>query len=198
MMYRALQFLLRYAPFVWSGRRFGQASFTLVELLLVLGILALLASGVVMTLNPVRILNDARTKATQYKISEAGDALSRIKGLSGKTSIQITGSGCSDCVCRTSTPVAQNPDCVAQWRTTLSRFEAEGAAQSVYGSLNDFVVDGYGAPFLLDENEGESGACSPDTLRSAGADGLYGTADDLFPYGDPNYIRNVSAGCQGT
>lgn len=177
-----------------------RASFTLIELLLVMGILSVVSTAVVVTINPIQRLNDARTKATQYKINELGDTLSRIKGLSGKTSIQMTGSGCSDCGCRTSTPVGDNVSCVSQWATSLSRFGTEGAAQGVYGSLVDFKSDAYGGPFLLDENEGEGGSadCRHDTLRSAGADGLYGTADDLFPYGNMNYIKNVTPGCQGT
>jgi type II secretory pathway pseudopilin PulG len=175
-------------------------SFTLLELLLVMGILSIISTAVVVTINPVQRLNDARAKATQYKINELGDTLSRIKGLGGKTSIQITGSGCSDCVCRTSTPVGDNASCVAQWASALSRFQTEGVAQGVYGSLLDFKTDAYGRPFLLDENESEGGPtdCSHDTLRSAGADGLYGTADDLFSHGDMNYIRNITPGCQGT
>ena len=175
-------------------------SFTLLEMLVVMGILSIVSTAVVVTINPVQRLNDARTKATQYKINELGDTLSRIKGLSGKTSIQITGSGCSDCGCRTSTPVGDNASCVSQWGVSLSRFQTEGAAQGVYGSLLDFKSDAYGGPFLIDENEGEGGAtdCRHDTLRSAGIDGIYGTADDLFPYGNMNYIKNITAGCQGT
>ena len=56
------------------------------------------------------------------------------------------------------------------------------------GSLNDFTVDAWGSPFLLDENKGEFSAtdCRHDLIWSAGPDKIHETADDIFPYGNIN------------
>ena len=175
-----------------------KSGFTLIELLISIGILGILAAAVVLVLNPVSILENTRTKATQSKLNELADLIIKLKGFSGKTSLQITGSGCSDCSgCRDGTPVNQNQTCIDRWRLSLTAFQTEGVNLGITTGLSSFTNDAWGSPFLLDENEGEGGGCSRDFLRSAGPDKIYNTSDDIYPYKQTNYIINVSPACAG-
>jgi len=141
----------------------------------------------------------ARRQIAQTQLDHLADLIIKIKGFSEKASVGITGGTCSDCACRTGGPVDRNPECVRGWLQALHAFEALGKELGLVENLAAFATDAFGSPFLLDENDDEPGSCARDTLRSAGPDKVWGTADDLFPYGKANYIININAapGCAG-
>jgi hypothetical protein len=92
----------------------------------------------------------------------------------------ITGSRCSDCACRGADlrGADYTNSCMAAWVTILGRLEEAAARRAEAGAMRR---DPWGSPFALDENQGEMGDCTAkDRLRSVGADGLWGTADDII------------------
>lgn len=174
----------------------NRSGFTLLELLIVIGILAVLATITILVINPVQQINNARIKGTQESLNQLADAVIKIKGFSEKSLMQITGSGCSRCVCTAGVPVDQVPACITSWNSALAKIAAVGTSTAVTGNLSDFMKDSWGSPFILDENEGEAGGCSLDRLSSAGPDRIHSTADDIFPHGVTTYILNVTPACQ--
>ncbi|MFA6495346.1 MAG: type II secretion system protein, partial [Candidatus Paceibacterota bacterium] len=59
----------------------GQKSFTLIELLIVIGILAVLVAAIVITLNPAQLLAQARDSKRQQDLSALNQALNTITTL---------------------------------------------------------------------------------------------------------------------
>ena len=93
----------------------------------------------------------------------------------------ITGENCSLCGCegRDLRTLAPGDVCRRKWDATRTRLgRAAGASPRLLTAL---ARDPWGSPYLLNENEGESPdfPCLPDTIASAGANGLFGDADDL-------------------
>lgn len=174
----------------------SKAGFTLLELLIVIGILAVLATVAVLVINPIEYVKNARIKGTQESINQLADAIIKVKGFSGKGLIQITGSvySAGPCISGTST-VDTLPGCATSWSNALTKITAEGTSTAVTGDLRGFAKDSFGNPYLLDENEGEGGNCNRDVLRSAGPDRIGNTSDDIFPHGTSQYIINVTPAC---
>lgn len=92
----------------------------------------------------------------------------------GKTLRLITGNGCSQCACRLPAGV-DSAACISNWQTARNRISAAGY------DISDLETDPWGSPYGLDENEGEFGPsdCRTDAIYSAGADGIFSTADDI-------------------
>ncbi len=152
-------------------------AFTLIELLVVIVIIGVLSGiGVVMFNGYIDKTEKAKIEADLAPFIKAVQ-LGRI--LEEKTLREITGNGCSDCVCRTGEIIYNFPEthsCKTNWEDLLNRL-----SESSNIDLENIKRDPWGSPYLLDENEGESESnlCRRDKLRSAGPDGIVGTADDI-------------------
>ena len=151
--------------------------FTLIELLVVVAIIGLLSSVVIVS---VLLLKErTRYAKAQQEIQELMKTAIIAQGDAGKTLQQITGNGCSDCVCR-GRNIQNIPDtdpCAVNWYNALEKIQE---AASIMGGPVQIKRDPWNAPYGLDENELESGPsdCRYDTLRSAGPDGVLYNSDD--------------------
>ncbi len=156
-----------------------QKGFTLIELLVVIALIGLLASIVTVS------IYQARLKGQYAKTKE--DAVQFIKVIqiaqqeSGKRLLDITGSGCSDCICRSKIMrnLPSTDPCYAQWANDLALTQT--ASAGLVSNTNPLLRDPWGSPYGLDENEREFGPtdCRMDTFSSAGPDGMLYTADDV-------------------
>lgn len=153
--------------------------FTLIELLVVISIIALLSSIILAS------LNSARTKAqyarAQVELKQFIKTVIIAQGESGKVLKDITGSGCSDCVCRNRDirNISTSDSCYIQWTNALTKIE--NATAGTVSGIDQITRDPWGSPYGLDENENEFGPndCRFDVINSAGPDGKLYTSDDL-------------------
>lgn len=172
-------------------------AFTLIELLVVIVIIGILATistatykGTIAKAEQAKLTSElaqaiTRSKARRVEyesgnISESdlitgefgeleivNTTINLVREIEQKTLREITGSGCSDCVCRnhsfagTLTPQAQT--CIDRWNLLVDTLEnlSDGI------NINYLRTDPWGNPYLFDENEGE-GNCRRDSIISAG------------------------------
>lgn len=161
--------------------------FTLVELLVVISIIGVLSSIIFVAVNSVRAkANYAKVKAELNQFIKTAIIT---QGEASKTLRNITGSGCSDCACRSRDirNILTSDSCYTQWINALTMIQ--NASGTVAG-LSGMTRDPWGSPYGLDENERESGPpdCRQDTIRSAGPDGILYNPDDLgysIPFSSP-------------
>lgn len=157
--------------------------FTLIELLVVIAIIALMSSIAISALNTAR--TRAQYASAQNQLRQLAQAMIIAQGETGRTLLQVTLSGCSDCPCRNvgdMKNVATTHACYTGWTSALARVQANN---SIAGpALGSFLRDPWGSPWMVDENEGESPVilCRQDTIRTVGPDGLYNTSDDYIVY----------------
>lgn len=136
--------------------------FTIVELLIVIVVIAILAAITVVAYTGVQ--QQAIDSKAQSDLSTLQKAIIAARQTTGKTLRQITGFGYTAGTC-VSNPVGtnlaalpQSSACWTQWNQSLA------AISSASGIDVTKIVDPYGRPYFLDENEGEAGNCLPDLL----------------------------------
>lgn len=151
--------------------RIFQAGFTVLELLVVIAIIGILASTVLVTHNISQ--KKLKTSTTQQDINQIYSSIIITQYIHNDVLKNITGNGCSDCVCRGIDDLSILPDdhqCILNWENVASKIRMP------FG-----MRDGWGSPYLVDENEFEFPAdpCRLDLLRSAGSDKTIGGGDDI-------------------
>jgi prepilin-type N-terminal cleavage/methylation domain-containing protein len=150
-------------------------AFTLIELLVVVSIIGLLASIIFASLSSAR--SKALTSKVQQEQQQIVKAIMAARINTGQTLTQITGSGCSECVCRELPDLRNIAIASTCYTSMLSAFTKVDTASG--GMLKNFlnnIRDPWGSPYLWDENEGENVALpcsSTDNIFSAGPDGAY-------------------------
>lgn len=173
-------------------------AFTLIELLVVIvviGILATLATatyrGAIEDAENGKITAEIKQKATEalslrvlleagsgsqeqlmiaeFDLIDAVITLARKK--EKKTLLQIIDDGgCADCVCRNysfNSPSIQTQSCIDTWNDLVILFNSVTDI-----NISFLQTDPWGSPYLIDQNEGESGHpyCRQDNIFSAGPD----------------------------
>lgn len=110
----------------------------------------------------------------------AGEAKRRRKA----SLVDLTGENCTLCGCEDRDLRALPPGdkCARKWDQAATRL-AEAAGRPAPAPAigpEGAIRDPFGSPYLLNENERETpSACDPDTIASAGQDGIMGTEDDI-------------------
>ncbi len=157
----------------------ARQGFTLIELLVVISIIGLLSSVVLVA------VNNSREKAKMTKALADLSQFSKVSQIaqteSSKRLMDITGSNCSDCICRGMDirNISISSSCFIQWQNALTAIVT--AAGPIGKGAGALLRDPWGSPYNLDENEREGGSndCRTDTARSVGPDGVWGTSDDI-------------------
>jgi len=161
---------------------FSQKGFTLIELMVVVAIIGVLASASLSSVNEARL--NAQYTIARTNIKQLADLVEVAKGTQMQTLPQITGSFCSECACRSgSLPTPNIRDyppshaCFTAYQNVMNTLN--NATNGVY-TIKNLPLDPWGAPFLFNENEGESGLCIMDNISSAGPNGIYYDSDDVI------------------
>lgn len=139
-----------------------QTGFTIVELLIVVVVIAILAAITIVAYNGIQ------TRAQQSKIdtdiATITRAIQAARSAESKTLAEITGSTASGASCwwlpdgTDLAALSPTHGCWTRYQQTLS------ALTAITGAQLSGLVDPWGRPYLIDENEGEGGGCGRDTV----------------------------------
>lgn len=114
---------------------YKKKGFTLIELLVVIAIIGLLASIVLVSLQGVR--EKARRAKADQELQEILKAIMVARENQDKVLKDITGSGCSDCVCRAGCDFACDA-CKNQMDITMKSIGFGGALKDPWGKYYSF------------------------------------------------------------
>ena len=160
--------------------------FTLIELLVVISIIGLLASVVLAGLTEAR--TEAQYTRARVDIRSISELVKFAKGTTGLTLPQMTNNFCTECYCRGPYSTGSVQDLPATHACFTSYYAAVNTLnQNTDGlmTLTTPPLDPWGAPYLINENEGEGNNCWYDNILSAGPNGFYYDTDDVN-YNIPN------------
>ncbi|MBI4137044.1 prepilin-type N-terminal cleavage/methylation domain-containing protein [Candidatus Roizmanbacteria bacterium] len=176
------------------GRKYS-TGFTIIEVLIVAGIIALLSAGAILgSLNISRRSTYVVVYDNIYGIME-GVELARLE--TGLRLRVITGTGCTECACRGAGNMA-SAACWNNYTQAIDRINAAAGSEVIQG----YPRDPWGNPYLINENEGEAWGSCQDT----NGDGIACCADIIASAGPnletvPNYdfddvVRNLDPVCR--
>jgi prepilin-type N-terminal cleavage/methylation domain-containing protein len=167
-----------------------QKGFTIVELLIVIVVIGILAAIVIVAYQGVQA--KAQQAKMDHDIVELVKAISVARTSSSKTLMQVTGNGFTAGSCSskpTGTDLAALPRTDACWVKYMSALQAISDASSINVTG---IVDPWGRPYFIDENEGEAGGCSTDRLGTFSMPFVTNNVTNS-PYG--NVPRSGYSGC---
>jgi len=162
--------------------------FTLIELVIVIGIIGILAGSTIIAYG--KVINLAKIVVAKHELKEMKYAIILAESRTGKTLGQITGNWCSGCACFLgNTHGPGNPSCILGW---------DNARVAISNALNGELVlpprDPWGSPYLIDENEGEFGPTGTNCGACCNEPGFC----DFEPIGNPDNIDDRDANHDGT
>jgi len=137
--------------------------FTIVELLIVIVVIGILAVISVVAYNGIQ--NSARTAKMNADLTQLEKAITVARNSTGKTLAQITGgtyTAYSCTILAAGTDLASLADthgCKVAYKQALTHI-SDASGINVAS-----LLDPWGRPYFIDENEGEGGNCGRDTLR---------------------------------
>ena len=144
--------------------------FTIVELLIVIVVIAILAAITIVAFNGVQ--DRAKKSKVDADLSSLIKAIQMARTAANGTLLSITGNGCTRCSC----PYTNGDT------TNYSTLPKTNSCWTVYAATLDKIAtvsgvnldplkngDPWGAPYAIDENEGEAGGCGYDSLWSFGS-----------------------------
>jgi len=138
--------------------------FTIVELLIVIVVIGILAAITIVAYNGVQ--TNSQVAKMQADLTQLSNAIQMGRQATSKVMGQITGSyyTASSCVGKAAgTDLASLPRTDSCWTSYLSALNNISAAS---GTNVQNLVDPWGRPYFIDENEGEGGGCGYDALAA--------------------------------
>jgi prepilin-type N-terminal cleavage/methylation domain-containing protein len=139
-----------------------QPAFTIVELLIVIVVIGILATISIIAYTGIQ--QSARKAKINADLTQLEKAIIVARNNTGKTFGEITGVYYTLAACMSlaaGTDVASLPDthsCKSRYQLTLTRIS------DASGINVKSLLDPYGRPYLIDENEGEGGNCNRDVV----------------------------------
>ncbi len=174
--------------------------FSLIELLVTTSIVSILASLSVANVNAFR--ESAMYAAAKSEMIQIRTVVVAAQNNSNLRLADITGSEYSVGPCFGSSDLSQIADSHPCYQRTLLSFTRIANAAGIPGALDGMIRDPWGAPWLLDENEGQGGgACSNDYFSSCGVNRTVETPAGKsfsgiglsFPFATPKCVNSVTS-----